>query len=71
MLEHNSIACPYCSKELTVRTISVGRKMVYVVDKACDNCGSAAEKIESELNKSNRKSKFNVEKSYFKVDPRG
>lgn len=71
MLEYASVACPYCSNELTVRTITVGKKIVYVVDKECNNCGSPAEKIETELNKSDRKSKFNVERSYIKLDPRG
>lgn len=71
MLEHDAVACPFCSQEISVRTITVGKKLVYVVDKDCNNCGSRAERIEGELNRSNRKSKFNVERSYIKLGPRG
>ncbi|MGI0015965.1 MAG: hypothetical protein ACREBU_21300 [Nitrososphaera sp.] len=52
-----------------ITAIIAGEKIMYFVDKDCSNCGSPGQKIE--LNNIGKRSKFNVEKSYIKVDPRG
>ena len=71
MLEEATVLCPYCQSEIRVKIVSVGSKSTYIADAMCASCGKSAAKIETALNRSNTKSKFKVEKSYIKLDPRG
>jgi endogenous inhibitor of DNA gyrase (YacG/DUF329 family) len=71
MIEQSSVLCPFCQTEITVKTIAVGSKITYLCDESCPKCGKPAAKIEAALNRGTSKSKFKVEKSYIKLDPRG
>lgn len=72
MLEDTTAPCPFCDSEIKVRIMTVGKAINYVVTDSCPYCSKSADRIESALNRSNRKSQHvRTEKSYIKLDPRG
>lgn len=71
MLEDTTVPCPFCDNEIKVRTIAMGKAVNYIVRDNCPHCGKPADRVASALNKRNSRSKFKVEKSYIKLDPRG
>lgn len=71
MLEDETVACPFCNKELNVKVSRFGKNTTYIVSDDCPNCKAVSSKIETSLNRSNKRSYVKVEKSYIKTDPRG
>lgn len=64
MMEKVIVPCPVCDKDMEVGLI---RKIYFSED--CPNCKLKAGKIERWLNQ--KKQSVRMEKSYFKLDPRG
>ena len=71
MLEEETVLCPVCENEIKVKVFRSGKNTTYVVPNDCNKCKTPASKIENSLNKSNKRSYVKVERSYFKLDPRG
>jgi ssDNA-binding Zn-finger/Zn-ribbon topoisomerase 1 len=71
MLEDEIISCPVCDHDLNVKIHRSGKNITYLVSNDCPNCKTPANKIESLLNKSNRRSYVKTEESYFKKVPKG
>ncbi|MBI2544986.1 MAG: hypothetical protein HYW22_00075 [Candidatus Aenigmarchaeota archaeon] len=74
MLEDEIVPCPICDNELKVKVMKTGSyptKTTYIISDDCSKCKSKSSKIEILLNKRNRGIPAKVERSYFKLDPRG
>ena len=65
MMEKETIPCPGCDKNM-----EVGKIRNTYVSEDCPNCKLKAGRIERWLNQK-KKHAIKMEKSYFKLDPRG
>lgn len=67
MIEDTTILCPFCNKEINVRVLRVGKNDTYLVPNDCPNCNKTAGKIETALNRANKRSYVRSEESYIKL----
>jgi len=71
MLEQDVVACPICHKELFVKFINQ-KTIVYIVPEDCPHCKTNCDKLETMLNKSNKRTHQPTSTSYLKgADPKG